>query len=206
MLRDKVKGLDELEKILSQSRTQQTRVFTNGCFDILHPGHVRYLERARAMGDLLVVGVNSDRSVACVKGSGRPLMREAERAELVAALEPVDYVVIFDEDTPEALIRRLRPDVHVKGGDYETERLPEAEAVRDGGGRVEIVDLIPGYSTTGLVKRIVGDAAKRAHAERGGHPGGHTDGSGQSDGSGGPAERGGQPGGRVGRRRGEPAE
>jgi len=131
-------------------------VFTNGCFDILHPGHSRYLARAKALGDVLIVGVNSDRSVRRLKGEGRPIVDAAHRAEMVAALKPVDYVVIFDEDTPIETIKALRPDVHVKGGDYDIKDLPEKKAVEEGGGRVVIVPLEPGHSTTGILERVGG--------------------------------------------------
>src|SRR5262249_22137283 len=124
-------------------------VFTNGCFDLLHVGHVRYLREARARGDLLVVGVNSDQSVSRLKGAGRPLVPENERVELLAALECVDHVCLFTEDTPEALIAEVRPDLHVKGGDYRADDLPEARLVRELGGEVEILPFTVGRSTTG---------------------------------------------------------
>jgi len=130
-------------------------VFTNGCFDLLHVGHTRYLQAARAMGDLLLVGVNTDASVRRLKGSHRPLVLESERVELVAALECVDHVTLFEEDTPEALIAEVRPHRQVKGGDDRPEDLPEAQLVRDLGGEVVIVPFTDGRSTTGLVRRIV---------------------------------------------------
>jgi D-beta-D-heptose 7-phosphate kinase/D-beta-D-heptose 1-phosphate adenosyltransferase len=132
----------------------QRIVFTNGCFDLLHVGHARYLAAARALGDALVVGVNTDESVRRLKGPGRPLVPETERAELLAALRAVDYVTLFPEATPEAVIALLRPDMHVKGGDYRLEDLPEAEAVRRGGGRVVLLPFTEGRSTTSLVERI----------------------------------------------------
>jgi rfaE bifunctional protein nucleotidyltransferase chain/domain len=143
-------------------------VFTNGCFDILHPGHSRYLARAKARGDVLIVGVNSDRSVRKLKGEGRPIVSEAHRAEMVAALKPVDYVVIFDEDTPTETIRALRPDIHVKGGDYRLEDLPEREAVEEGGGRVIIVDLEPGLSTTTILEKATGKKGKKTGGKKDG--------------------------------------
>jgi len=136
-------------------------VFTNGCFDILHAGHVRYLREARALGDLLVIGMNSDKSVRRLKGAGRPLVREAERAEVLAALEMVDCVTIFDEDTPAELVAELRPDVLVKGGDYKAEDVVGREAVEASGGRVVIVPLVRGTSTTGLIRKIRGPAHPR---------------------------------------------
>jgi D-beta-D-heptose 7-phosphate kinase/D-beta-D-heptose 1-phosphate adenosyltransferase len=129
-------------------------VFTNGCFDLLHPGHVALFEAARAQGDVLVVGLNSDRSVRALKGEGRPLMPEPERAETLAALEPVDRVVVYDEDTPLAVISALRPDVLVKGADWELDAIVGREEVEEAGGRVVRVELLPGRSTTEMVARI----------------------------------------------------
>jgi D-beta-D-heptose 7-phosphate kinase/D-beta-D-heptose 1-phosphate adenosyltransferase len=129
-------------------------VFTNGCFDVLHVGHVRYLQQARALGDLLVVGVNTDAGVRRLKGPQRPIVPEEERAELLAALECVDYVILFDEPTPEESLRELRPAIHAKGGDYTEEQLPEAAIVRGYGGEVRIMPLVPGRSTTDIVNRI----------------------------------------------------
>lgn len=129
-------------------------VLANGCFDILHVGHVRYLEEARRCGDVLVVGVNSDRAVAALKGEGRPVLNEKGRAELVAALESVDYVVIFDELTAAELLVDLRPDVHCKGTDYSAETVPEREVVRSFGGEVRIVGDPKNHSTRELLAEI----------------------------------------------------
>jgi len=129
-------------------------VFTNGCFDLLHPGHVRYLAAARRLGDLLVVGLNADASVRRLKGVPRPILRTAERAEVLAALEAVDHVVVFDEDTPLALIRALRPDVLVKGADWDEDAIVGAIDVRAAGGTVERIAIVPGVSTTEIVRRI----------------------------------------------------
>jgi rfaE bifunctional protein nucleotidyltransferase chain/domain len=132
-------------------------VFTNGVFDILHVGHVRYLQAARALGDVLLVGVNSDDSVRRLKGPTRPLNPADERAEVVAALACVDGVCIFAEDRPDALIAAVRPAVHAKGGDYESaDALPETPLVRALGGEVVILPLVPGRSTTRLVERLAG--------------------------------------------------
>ena len=131
-----------------------TVVFTNGCFDVLHAGHVRYLTKARAMGDFLVIGLNSDASVRRLKGDGRPINTEDDRAEVLDALRAVDAVTIFDEPTAEALIEIVRPDVYVKGGDYTLETLPEAKIVQEYGGRVEFVPLVEGRSTTNVIERI----------------------------------------------------
>jgi D-beta-D-heptose 7-phosphate kinase/D-beta-D-heptose 1-phosphate adenosyltransferase len=146
----------ELMAHLEIERFQGKRiVFTNGVFDILHAGHVNLLRRARALGDLLVVGVNSDASTRRLKGPRRPVNREADRLALVSALESVDYAVLFAEDTPAELIRALRPHIHVKGGDYQAGELPEIDAVREVGARVEILPLVAGRSTTRVIDRIL---------------------------------------------------
>jgi len=130
-------------------------VFTNGVFDLLHAGHVEYLARARSLGEMLVVGVNGDVSVRGLgKGPGRPVNRENDRAMVVAALECVDAVCLFDEDTPAKLIEELMPDVLVKGGDYELAAVVGRDVVERGGGRVELIDLVSGHSTTGIIRRI----------------------------------------------------
>lgn len=129
-------------------------VFTNGCFDILHAGHVRYLADARALGDCLIVGLNSDRSVRGLKGPERPINSEQDRAEVLSALRFVDYVVLFDEPTAEALIRQIKPAVYVKGGDYTPETLPEAKAVEDCGGEIRLVSLVAGKSSTNIINKI----------------------------------------------------
>ncbi len=129
-------------------------VFTNGCFDLLHPGHISYLRAARSLGDALVVGLNSDTSVRKLKGPFRPVIPETDRAIVLEALESVDAVVIFSEDTPVRLIRELKPAVYVKGGDYRIEDLPEAEVAAEIGAEVRILPFEPGYSTTALIERI----------------------------------------------------
>jgi rfaE bifunctional protein nucleotidyltransferase chain/domain len=134
-------------------------VLANGCFDILHVGHVRYLEGARALGDLLVVGVNGDEQVRALKGEGRPLVPERERAEMVAALRAVDFVTIFHEPMVEALLRAIRPDIHAKGTDYTEETVPERDVVRSLGGRVAIVGDPKQHSTSTMLKALSGDAS-----------------------------------------------
>ena len=129
-------------------------VFTNGCFDLLHPGHIRGLELARELGDVLIVGLNSDASVRQLKGPGRPVIPERERAEILAALEAVDAVVIFEELTPQGVIARLLPDVLVKGGDWPGDQIVGRGEVEAGGGRVVSVPVVPGYSTTALLRQI----------------------------------------------------
>lgn len=146
----------ELANVVREAKAAgRTVVFTNGCFDILHVGHVRYLKEARALGDVLVLGVNSDDSVRRLKGPERPINSEDDRAEVLAALECVDYVTIFAEDTPVELIAAIRPDIDVKGGDYVIEDMPEAKVMHSIGGRVEIIPFSAtdskGFSTTGTL-------------------------------------------------------
>ena len=129
-------------------------VFTNGCFDLLHPGHVSYLRAARSLGDALVVGLNSDASVRRLKGPSRPVVPAKDRAVVLEALESVDAVVVFGEDTPVRLMRELEPAVYVKGGDYRIKDLPEAEVAKEFGAEVRIIPFEPGYSTSVLIERI----------------------------------------------------
>jgi len=153
---------DELQTHLASLRSKAGSpphypkvVTTNGCFDILHVGHLRYLQAAKAMGDLLVVAVNSDRSVKTLnKGPDRPVVGEADRAELLAGLACVDYAVIFDEHTPESLLRLIKPDIHVKGGDYNPNSLPEAATLKELGTELRFVPMIAGRSTTSLLNKI----------------------------------------------------
>lgn len=153
---DKIKEQRELAQIVEHRRRQGERcVFTNGCFDILHVGHIRYLQEARELGDYLVVAINSDESVRQLKGSPRPFVTQDERAEMLAALESVDYVTIYDELTAEAVIRLLRPEIYVKGGDYKPDTIVESPVVRSYGGQVVTVTLVQGRSTTRLVERVV---------------------------------------------------
>jgi D-beta-D-heptose 7-phosphate kinase/D-beta-D-heptose 1-phosphate adenosyltransferase len=143
-----------LEENLADWRRQGLRVgFTNGCFDLLHPGHVKLLAGARAACDRLVVGLNGDASVTRLKGKGRPVQPVTARAEVLAALEAVDLVVVFDEDTPEKLIARVKPTVLVKGGDYTREQVVGREIVEALGGEVVLIDIVPGHSTTSMVER-----------------------------------------------------
>jgi len=147
--------LDAAVRLAGQWRREGKRlVFANGCFDLLHVGHVRYLEGARRLGDVLLVGINSDRSVARLKGPGRPIMTAEERAELVGSLAAVDGVVIFDDDTADALVRALRPTVHAKGTDYTAESVPEGAAVREAGGRVAIAGDPKQHATRDLIRLI----------------------------------------------------
>src|SRR5215210_2937835 len=129
-------------------------VFTNGCFDLLHPGHVSYLRAARSLGDALVVGLNSDASIKRLKGPSRPVVSEKDRAIMLEALESVDAIILFGEDTPVRLMRELEPAVYVKGGDYRVEDLPEAEVAREFGAEVRIIPFETGYSTSALIEKI----------------------------------------------------
>ncbi|MGI8565688.1 MAG: adenylyltransferase/cytidyltransferase family protein [Pyrinomonadaceae bacterium] len=132
-------------------------VFANGCFDILHVGHVRYLEAARALGDLLVVGINSDAQVRALKGEGRPFMPERERAEVVASIRAVDLVTIFPEPTVAPLLLAIRPDIHAKGTDYTAETVPERDVVRSYGGRIQIVGDPKEHSSTEIARKVISD-------------------------------------------------
>ena len=144
-----------------QRGSGQKVVFTNGVFDLLHPGHVRYLQAARALGGALVVGVNSDASVRRNKGPGRPINPEGERAEVLAALACVDAVVIFDEDTPAEIIRAIRPDILVKGADWPADQIVGRDTVEEGGGRVVLMQVEQGYSTSSIIERIRQSGARR---------------------------------------------
>ena len=148
---------EELANHIASARTAGARiVLANGCFDVLHVGHIRYLAGARQLGDILVVGINSDEQVAIQKGPARPVMPANERAEIVAALESVTFVTIFNEPTVEQLLLTLKPDVHAKGTDYTTESVPERDVVRSYGGRVAIVGDPKDHSTTEIIARVGG--------------------------------------------------
>lgn len=148
-----------------EKRNGRRIVFTNGCFDLLHPGHIGSLEQARALGDALIVGLNSDASVRQLKGAGRPVLPQLERAEILAGLECVDAVVIFDDLTPRQVIARLLPDVLVKGGDWPGNQIVGREEVEAAGGRVVSIPVVPGYSTTEILRKIrEGAPASRVEA------------------------------------------
>jgi len=147
---------DLIDRIASARASGARIVLANGCFDVLHVGHIRYLAGARQLGDVLVVGINSDTQVAIQKGAGRPVLPANERAEIIAALESVTYVTIFDEPTVEQLLLALKPDVHAKGTDYTTESVPERDVVRSYGGQVAIVGDPKDHSTTKILARIGG--------------------------------------------------
>ncbi len=155
MSSQKIHNRSELASILQQAKADgDVVVTTNGCFDVLHLGHLRYLQAARQLGDLLVVAINSDSSVRQLKGENRPLVPEDERAEMLAGLECVDYVVVFPEETPISLLSKLKPSIHVKGGDYKLEQLIERDIVEANGGKVIVGLNVPGKSTTNLIEVI----------------------------------------------------
>lgn len=158
----KIVSLHDLEILLNnqrqpnkQEKQQPKVVFTNGCFDLVHRGHVDYLSKARDLGDLLIVGLNSDDSVRRLKGEKRPISNQQSRAIVLAAFAFVDYVVIFDEDTPLNLIKSIKPDILVKGGDYNHDNVVGADFVESYGGRLELIPLVPGESTTNLVNKMM---------------------------------------------------
>jgi D-beta-D-heptose 7-phosphate kinase/D-beta-D-heptose 1-phosphate adenosyltransferase len=152
----KIKTLPQMRAIVARLKGRgQKVVFTNGCFDILHVGHVRYLRRAKNQGDVLVVGLNTDRSVRAIKGERRPVVPEKERAEILAALESVDYVVPFDEPTPLGLIEALKPNILVKGADWRKSGIVGRQTVEKMGGRVVRVPLVAGASSTGVIEKIL---------------------------------------------------
>jgi rfaE bifunctional protein nucleotidyltransferase chain/domain len=154
---ENVLGREELIERIAAARKNGARVvLANGCFDVIHVGHIRYLEGARSLGDILVVGINSDEQVVLQKGAGRPVLSANERAEIVAALEPVTYVTIFNEPTVEQLLLALKPDVHAKGTDYTTDTVPERDVVRSYGGQVAIVGDPKDHSTSEIIARLGG--------------------------------------------------
>ncbi len=155
MIDDKIKGIDELKPILSKlKREKKTIVFTNGCFDILHAGHAAYLEDTKKHGDILVVAVNSDKSAKKIKGKGRPVVKESDRAKMVASLEPVDFVTIFYEDDPGAIVKEINPDIIAKGADWKEADIIGGELVKKSGGKVVAIPFRRGYSTTDIIKKI----------------------------------------------------
>lgn len=145
---------NQINKVVSKLKTKgKTIVFTNGCFDILHAGHVRYLNAARELGDCLVLGLNSDISVKKLKGENRPINSETDRVEVLNGLRAVDYVVIFDEETAENILGEVNPDIYAKGGDYSIETLPEAKVVLEQGGKIVLVPLVEGKSSTNIINK-----------------------------------------------------
>jgi rfaE bifunctional protein nucleotidyltransferase chain/domain len=154
----KFKNLDELTELAAQARQNgKSVVFTNGCFDILHRGHVHVLRQAKAAGDLLIVALNSDRSVREIKGAHRPVLPATDRIELIGAMEMVDYVIIFDEPDPYKLIAAIKPDVLAKGGDWSAEKIVGADVVEQAGGRIVVIPYLKGFSTSEIIERILNE-------------------------------------------------
>ena len=152
----KIRTLEETKMIISKLKIEGKKiVFTNGCFDIIHPGHIRYLHAAKKLGDFLVVAINSDTSVRRIKGKGRPILDERSRSEIIASISCVDSVLIFSEDTPENVIRVLIPDILVKGGDWKESEIIGADIVKKAGGRVSVIPYVAGFSTTSIIKKII---------------------------------------------------
>lgn len=151
-----VKNRKLLKDIILELKNQEYRlVFTNGCFDIIHKGHVKYLNDAKKFGDILIVGINSDESIKKIKGDKRPIIPLESRAEVLDSLKSVDFVVPFEEETPVELIKIIKPHTHVKGGDYREEDLPETEIIKNYGGEVKIIPLVEGFSTTNVIEWIL---------------------------------------------------
>ena len=156
MIKNKIKTLNRLIKIVQKLKSQNKKIATtNGVFDILHLGHVKYLEEAKKLGDVLIVGVNSDSSVKQNKGDKRPINSEKSRIGVLAALEGIDYVFLFNEKNPRKWLEMLKPDIHVKAGDYKLSQVIEKNAVEENGGRVVMAKMLKGYSTTKLIKKII---------------------------------------------------
>ena len=154
-MKSKKKSLREIVHIVNKLKSQgKTIVFTNGCFDLLHEGHIRYLAKAKKSGDILIVGLNSDNSVKKIKGQGRPILKEKERVTILSALEMINYVIVFEENTPINVIKKIKPHYHVKGGDYKLENLKEKKAVEMFGGRIKIISLVKGKSTSKIIEKI----------------------------------------------------
>jgi D-beta-D-heptose 7-phosphate kinase/D-beta-D-heptose 1-phosphate adenosyltransferase len=155
-MKEKIKEREELQRIIKGLKMKGKRiVFTNGCFDLLHVGHVRYLEQAKSLGDVLVVGINGDRSVQDLKGPRRPILPVEERAEILSGLGCIDYITVFDEPTPFELISVLQPTVLVKGGDWTREKIVGGEVVEEAGGEVIIIPFVEGSSTTNIIETIL---------------------------------------------------
>jgi rfaE bifunctional protein nucleotidyltransferase chain/domain len=162
----KVLSIQDLVEVVEKYRQQKKRlVFTNGCFDILHRGHTDYLAQAKKLGDILIVGVNSDESVRSIKGEKRPINSLEDRLAVLSALAAIDYLVVFNEELPIELIKLIRPNVHVKGGDYRAEDLPETATVKECGGEVQIISTVVGKSTTELIHRLLKVYGKEKNVE-----------------------------------------
>jgi D-beta-D-heptose 7-phosphate kinase/D-beta-D-heptose 1-phosphate adenosyltransferase len=163
----KIKNIRAIKSIVARLRARRKKVvFTNGCFDILHVGHIHYLRKARSLGDILVVGLNTDRSVRQIKGEKRPIVPQKDRAEVLAALEFVDYVVLFDEPDPFSLIQKVKPTILVKGADWPKDKIIGRDVVEKTGGRVVRIPLVPGASSTGVIETIIQVYCNKLRADR----------------------------------------
>jgi len=161
-LRDKIKNLEELKKIIDFHKKEGKKtVFTNGCFDLIHIGHIRYLQEGKKLGDVLIVALNSDRSIRSIKDPPRPIIPQEERAEIVSALESVDYLTIFDQDDPLEIITFIKPDILVKGGDWDLHTIVGRDVVKSYGGEVHSIPLVPGISTTQIINTIASSYPKK---------------------------------------------
>jgi len=150
----KVIELENLLEVIKVIKSEnKTLITTNGCFDIIHVGHVRYLKQAKQLGDILIIALNTDYSVKQLKGSSRPINNENDRAEILASLNPVDYVILFNEETPANLLKSIKPDIHVKGGDYDINTLPESKVIQEAGGKIVFMPLVDGKSTTSIIEK-----------------------------------------------------
>ncbi|MCH8004321.1 MAG: D-glycero-beta-D-manno-heptose 1-phosphate adenylyltransferase [Nanoarchaeota archaeon] len=157
MSNKKIKTINELKNIVEELKRDNNKIITtNGVFDIIHIGHIRYLQEAKKLGDILIVGINSDSSVKRIKGPERPLNNENDRAEALAALECVDYVTVFTENDPIIFLQAIKPTIHVKGGDYNMSQIIEKDTVKENKGEVKLIPKVKSYSTTDLIKKIVG--------------------------------------------------
>ena len=155
-MKQKIINIEELKKIVNELKNQnKIIVTTNGIFDILHIGHIRYLKKAKKLGDVLIIAINSDSSTKQIKGPKRPLNNENDRMEALAALECVDYVIIFNEENPIKILEEIKPNIHVKGGDYKIDKIIEKDVVEKNNGKVVLIPEVKGYSTTDLIKRII---------------------------------------------------
>ena len=156
MIKNKITTLEKLMPLIQRLKKQKKKIITtNGVFDIIHPGHVKYLEKAKNLGDILIVGVNTDSSVRKNKGDKRPINNEKSRLTVLAALESVDYVFLFDEEDPRLWLEKIMPNIHVKAGDYKLEKIIEKDAVEKSGGKIVIAEMEAGYSTTKLIEKIL---------------------------------------------------
>lgn len=161
MTKQKIKTIEEIKELVNNLKKQNKKIVTtNGVFDILHVGHVRYLQEAKKLGDALIVAINSDSSVKQIKGPGRPINNQEARAETLAALESVDYIVIFNETYPVKVLSEIKPNIHVKGGDYSMDQIIEKEVIEKNNGKIILIPEVKGYSTTDLIKKIRGNYKK----------------------------------------------